>query len=159
MQDVNKTLNLTRELDTPVAEVYKAWTTPELLKQWWGPNDVSIPECEVDLKVGGRIYIVMEAGEAMGPYKGTKWPMEGTFTTVEPNKRLTYDAKAWTGGQETDTTIETTTDIAFEEVNGKTKVTINAAIHKAGPGAQMAVQGMEHGYNQQMEKLKAFLQK
>jgi len=159
MNDTKKEVNMTREYDAPAALIYKVWTDPELVKQWWGPNDVTIPECEIDLKVGGRIYIVMEAGEAMGPYKGTRWPMEGTFTTVEENKRLAYDANAWTDGQQEATTIETTTDISFVESAGKTTVTIHAAIHKAGPSAQMAVQGMEHGWNQQMDKLAVFLKK
>jgi uncharacterized protein YndB with AHSA1/START domain len=50
--------------------VWQAWTNPDMIKQWWGPNNVTIPECEVDLRVGGKIYIVMEAGKAMGPYEG-----------------------------------------------------------------------------------------
>ncbi len=70
--------------------VWQAWTNPEKLKQWWGPDNVIIPECEVDLRVGGTFYIVMEAGEAMGPYKCTKWPMTATFTVVEPNMKLAY---------------------------------------------------------------------
>jgi uncharacterized protein YndB with AHSA1/START domain len=65
-----------------------------MLKQWWGPDNVTIPACEVDLRVGGRIYIVMEAGEAMGPYKGTKWPMLGRYTVVESNNKLAYSVKA-----------------------------------------------------------------
>jgi len=40
----------------------------------------------------------MEAGEAMGQYKGIKWPMEATFTVVEPNPKLFYTAQAWTDG-------------------------------------------------------------
>ena len=159
MTDTLKELTLSREFDAPVAQVYKAWTDPELVKKWWGPNGVTIPECELDLQAGGRIYIVMLAGEEMGPYKDTRWPMEGKFTTVEPNSHIAYSAKAWTEGQESETTIEQTTDITFDEVDGKTKVTVKAAITKAGPGAQMAIQGMEHGFKQQMEKLAVFLQK
>ena len=62
-----KELEIKRTYDAPVSDVWKAWTEPEQIKAWWGPDNVSIPECEVDLRVGGRIYIVMEAGEAMGP--------------------------------------------------------------------------------------------
>src|SRR5271165_6281367 len=91
--------------NAPRELVWKAWTDPKMLKQWWGPNNVTIPECEVDLRVGGKIYIVMEAGEAMGPYKGTKWPMLGEFTTVDPNLKFSYAAKAGTEGQKEETTI------------------------------------------------------
>ncbi|HSX36579.1 MAG TPA: SRPBCC domain-containing protein, partial [Patescibacteria group bacterium] len=78
-----KEVTFERTYDAPIQKVWQAWTSPDILKKWWGPNDVSIPECEVDLKVGGKLYIVMEAGEAMGEYKGTRWPMEATFTVVD----------------------------------------------------------------------------
>ncbi len=152
-----KEVMLEKTYDASPEMVWQAWTDPEMLKQWWGPDNVTIPECEVDLKVGGKFYIVMEAGEAMGPYKGTKWPMTAEFTAVEPNAKLSYNAKAWTEGQEEEMAIEQTTDITFTEENGKTKVTVHAAIHKTGPGAGMAVQGMQAGFTQQLEKLQKFL--
>jgi uncharacterized protein YndB with AHSA1/START domain len=148
---------ITRVFDASPEQMWKTWTEPELLKQWWGPDNVSIPECEVDLKVGGKFYIVMEAGEAMGEYKGTKWPMLAEFTEVEPNTKLTYSAKAWTEGAQETTEIEQVTELTFTEEDGKTSVHIKAVISKAGPAAGMAVKGMQYGFTQQLEKLDAFL--
>src|ERR1700730_2717818 len=104
-----------RTYDASPETVWQAWTNPEMLKQWWGPDNVTIPECELDLRVGGKFYIVMEAGEAMGPYKGTRWPMDAEFTVVEPYSRLAYAAKAWTEGRNDngETTIDQTTEITF----------------------------------------------
>jgi uncharacterized protein YndB with AHSA1/START domain len=152
-----KELTLERVFDAPLEVVWKAWTKPELLKQWWGPDNVTIPECDVDLQVGGTFYIVMLAGEAMGPYKGTLWPMRAEFTVVDAPAQLSYTAEAWTDGQKEDTTIDQTTEISFAEDQGKTKVTVRAAIHKTGPKAGMAVQGMETGFTQQLGKLDTFL--
>jgi uncharacterized protein YndB with AHSA1/START domain len=152
-----KELTLERVFDASREEVWKAWTDPETLKQWWGPDNVTIPECEVDLHVGGKFYIVMEAGKAMGSYKGTKWPMLAKFTVVETNSRLSYTANAWTEGMKEETTIDQTTEVTLTEENGKTKVKIIAIIHKTGPKAEMAVQGMEAGFTQQLEKLNNFL--
>lgn len=146
-----------RTYDAPRELVWQAWTTPEMLKQWWGPNNVGIPECEVDLRVGGRFYIVMEAGEAMGPYKGTRWPMLAEFTEVKPHSKLSYNAKAWTEGQEEQTQIDQITELILEEENGKTKIKLTAAITKIGPAARMAVEGMQAGFTQQLEKLERFL--
>jgi uncharacterized protein YndB with AHSA1/START domain len=154
---MEKEITIVRVVDASAERVWKAWTDPKELVQWWGPNDVTIPECEVDLRVGGRFYIVMEAGEAMGPYKGTKWPMLAEFTAVEPNTKLAYNAMAWTEGAKEETTIDQTTEIMLTEENGKTKVEVKAAIHKTGPKAGMAVQGMEYGFNQQLDKLNAFV--
>jgi uncharacterized protein YndB with AHSA1/START domain len=158
MADPIKEVKFERVYDAAPEAVWKAWTDPEMIKQWWGPDNVSIPECEIDLRVGGKIYIVMEAGEAMGQYKGTKWPMLGSFTVVEPNAKLAYDAKAWVGMQQNDETmIDQTTEMTLTAENGKTKLNLRAVIHKTGPGAQMAVQGMQAGFTQQLEKLNRFL--
>lgn len=154
-----KAVNFERIYDAPIKAVWEAWTDPTKLKEWWGPDNVTIPECELDLKVGGKFYIVMEAGEAMGPYKGTKWPMLAEFTAVEPNTKLSYSAKAWTEGMKEETTIDQTTEITLSEENGKTRVEVVAAIYKTGPATGMAVQGMQAGFTQQLEKLSGFLAK
>ena len=152
-----KELVIERTLDAPIGTVWQAWTDPKMIVKWWGPNGVTIPECEIDLRVGGKIYIVMEAGEAMGPYKGTKWPMLGKFTSVEPHSSLAYEAKAWTEGHNDTTQIDQVTEIRFEEQDGKTRLTVKATINKIGPDAKMAVQGMEMGFNQELDKLAKFL--
>ncbi|HET6863741.1 MAG TPA: SRPBCC domain-containing protein [Candidatus Saccharimonadales bacterium] len=152
-----KVVTFERIYDAPVDKVWDAWTDAEKVKKWWGPDNVNIPECEIDPRVGGRFYIVMEATEAMGEYAGTRWPMEAKFTELDPNKKLVYEAKAWTEGDEQDTTIETTQVLDLAEVNGKTKINLKATLHKAGPKAGAAVQGMEYGYNQQFDKLTKIL--
>jgi uncharacterized protein YndB with AHSA1/START domain len=146
-----------RILDASREAVWKAWTDPKLVASWWGPNGVTIPECEIEPRVGGKIYIVMLAGEAMGPYKGTRWPMKGVFTAVQPLSRLTYKAQAWTEGQEANSQIDQITDITFEDQQGKTKVTINVTITNADTAPKAALQGMSYGFNQQLDKLSEFL--
>lgn len=152
-----KEVVLEKTYDASPERVWQAWTDPKMIKQWWGPKNVIIPECEVELRVGGKMYLVMEAGEAMGPYKGTQWPMLGKFTVVEPNSKLSYDAKAWTEGQKEETAIDQTTELTLTEEAGKTKVKIRAVIHSTGPGAKMAVEGMQYGFTEQLDKLNDFL--
>jgi uncharacterized protein YndB with AHSA1/START domain len=154
-----KVVDFERTYDAPVDKVWQAWTDAEQLKKWWGPDNVTIPECELDLRVGGRLYIVMEATEAMGEYKGTRWPMEGKFTEIEPNSKLTYEAKAWTEGDEEGTTLEQVQEITFAEENGKTKMKLKVTLNKIGSKAGMAVEGMKWGFGQQFDKLDKFLQK
>jgi len=152
-----KEVEFERIYDAPAEKVWQAWTDPSQLKQWWGPDNVTIPECEVDLRVGGRIYIVMEATEAMGEYAGTRWPMEAKITELEPNKKLVYEAKAWTEGDEDGTTIETVQELAFAEENAKTKMNLKATLNKVGSKAGMAVEGMKYGFSQQFDKLEKYL--
>ena len=157
MTEPIKEVTLERTYNSSPKVVWDAWTKPEMIKQWWGPNDVIIPECEVDLRVGGKFYVVMVAGEAMGEYKGTKWPMLAKFTVVEPNSKLFYSANAWTEGAKEETMIDQTTEITMTEMQGETKVKVKAVIHKTCPKAQMAVEGMQYGFTQQLEKLDKFL--
>ena len=84
--------------------------------------------------------------------------MLARFTAVEPNARLTYTAKAWTDGKGEETQIDQITDIIFLEENGKTRIKLKAAINKVGAGAKMAVEGMQYGFTQQLDKLHAYLQ-
>jgi len=154
-----KEVSFERTYEAPLENVWRAWTDPEQLKSWWGPDNVTIPECEVDLRVGGRFYIVMEAGEAMGPYKGTRWPMDATFTVVEASTKLAYTAKAWTEGDKEGTLIDQVTELTLADENGHTKLTLKAAINSTGPKAGMAAEGMQGGFTQQLDKLGKFLGK
>lgn len=152
-----KEVMLERTYDASPEALWKAWTNPSMLKEWWGPNNVTIPECEVDLSIPGNFYIVMEAGEGMGEYKGTRWPMLADFTEIVPNLKLSYIANAWTEGKKEETMIYQTTELTLTKENDKTKLKIIAAIHKTGPDAVMAVQGMQTGFTEQLEKLNDFL--
>jgi uncharacterized protein YndB with AHSA1/START domain len=85
-------LSLTRLIDAPRANVYRAWTEPALLRQWFAPRPYSTPVAELDVRPGGRIMIVMQ-----GP-DGTEMPCPGVYLEVVPGRRLvTTDAfvNAW----------------------------------------------------------------
>ena len=147
-----------RSYAAPIGDVWRAWTQPELLRQWWGPEKTSITECEVDLRVGGRLRIVMEAGEEMGKYAGTRWPLEGTFTIVEEPHRLAYEATSWTEGEE-DAMIEHLNEVELSAQGDHTVV--NLRIHVTGIGSavkgRLAAYGMKWGYDAQLDKLDALL--
>lgn len=148
-----KTLTFERSYDAPLPRVWRAWTEPDMLRRWWGPEHTAVTDCDVDLRVGGPIRIVMEAGEGMGKYKGTRWPMAGTFTDVEPRALLRYDARSWTEGEEATTTIEHTNEVTFARADDATVVRLTIAITKIGPKARMAAFGMKWGYKAQLDKL------
>jgi uncharacterized protein YndB with AHSA1/START domain len=152
-----KEVELDRVYEAPVDAVWSAWTDPTKLREWWGPDNVIITDCQVEVRVGGRFFIVMEAGKEMGAYAGTRWPMEATFTAVEPKARLAYTAIAWTEGQKDETQIDQTTEVIFTSEGAKTRVRVRAAIHRLGPKAGMAAEGMRYGFTQQQEKLALYL--
>jgi uncharacterized protein YndB with AHSA1/START domain len=148
-----KQLSFERTYDAPVDLVWRAWTEPDLLRQWWGPDKTTVTDCEIDLRPGGRLYVVMEAGEGMGTYRGTRWPMAGTFRAVEPTTLLRYEARSWTEGQEEGTTIEHTNEVTFRAAGDRTEVRLTVDITRIGPKAKMAAFGMKWGYKAQLDKL------
>jgi uncharacterized protein YndB with AHSA1/START domain len=152
-----KEFRFERSYAAPIGAVWDAWTRPELLAQWWGPEGTTIEDCEVDLRVGGRIYIVMEAGDGMGSYQGARWPLEGTFTHLEPHQRLSYRARSWTEGEQDTTTIEHVNELVLTESGGRTVADLRVTIHAIGSGAKMAAFGMKWGYKAQLDKLETLL--
>lgn len=148
-----RVLAFERRYDAAPDAVWNAWTQPDLLRQWWGPEHTKVTECSIELREGGRIYIVMEATEGMGKYAGTRWPLDGTFTVIEPPTRLVYQARSWTEGEEETATIEHVNELTLTNVDGATQLQLRIKINKVGPGAKMAAFGMKWGYKQQLENL------
>ena len=145
-------LVITRVFNAPRELVWRAWTDPRILKKWWGPRGVTNPTCEWDARPGGKINIVMLAGKELGNFAGQKWPMNGTFREVTPQSRLVYTSNALDDIK--DVLIETEVTIDFEDLRGKTKMRLHIVVTKADEKkAAFALQGMEVGWNQQIDKL------
>jgi len=81
-------LVLQREIDVPPALVWKAWTEPEHLKQWFSPRPWTVSACELDVRPGGIFHTVMRSPD------GNDMPSDpGCFLEVVPEERL-----VWTDG-------------------------------------------------------------
>jgi uncharacterized protein YndB with AHSA1/START domain len=79
-------LELVREVDVPPALVWKAWTTPGLLTQWFAPKPYETPRCEIDLRPGGIFRTVMRSPE------GEEFDNAGCYLEVTPHERLVWTA-------------------------------------------------------------------
>jgi uncharacterized protein YndB with AHSA1/START domain len=106
-------LRITRTYPASRQRVFAAFTEPDLLKQWWGPNGFSLPRAEVDLRVGGRYRFAMQ------PPQGDTAYLTGSFKEVNPPRRLVY-TWAWESMPE----FETLVTIEFREAEGDTEVVI-----------------------------------
>ncbi len=140
-------LVLTRRFNAPVALVYKVWTDPYHLAQWWGPHCFTNPVCEVDLRLGGVIRIHMK-----GP-DGQMYPSNGIFKEIIENERLvftsTYDPEDGV------TMLEVLNTVTFTEKDGKTEMTLHAQVLSVAEAMLPALEGMEEGWSQSLEKLAA----
>lgn len=145
-----KELTLTRVFDAPRETVWKYWTDPKLIQEWWGPKGVTNPTCVWEAKPNGNIHIVMLAGDALGPMAGQEWPMTGTVEEVQEPEKLVFTANAIMNDKPI---LEHRTTVTLDEENGRTKMTVHIIVTMTTPEAAGALQGMEMGWNQQLDKL------
>jgi uncharacterized protein YndB with AHSA1/START domain len=111
---------ITREFDAPKHLVYKAYTTPELVKRWWNAKRGEVTICEIDLRVGGKWRYVMVTNEG-----GFEVGFHGEYREVVPNERLVstevYEGLPEGVSEEEGGTLNTAT---FAETDGRTTLTI-----------------------------------
>lgn len=107
-------LMLTRIIDAPREKVFKAWTDPKLLTQWFAPKPWTTPTVQMDARVGGSSLFVMASPE------GKEFPNRWVCLEAIPNQRLVFtDAytEAWKPSDKPFMTVILT----FEDQGGKTK--------------------------------------
>jgi uncharacterized protein YndB with AHSA1/START domain len=112
----DRELVLTRLIDAPHEKLFRAWTDPELLKQWFAPLPWTTPVAELDVRPDGANLVVMR-----GP-DGNEFPNRGVYLEVVANERLVFtDAftEAWQPSQKPFMTAILT----FEDEAGKTRYT------------------------------------
>jgi len=117
-QDV--VLHMNRRFDAPRERVFNAWTSPEVLLEWWraGP-DWETPAAEVDLRPGGSYRLSMRDTE-----KGETHTVVGEYKEVQPPERLVY---TWSWESNTDEMAGSTgslVTVEFKEDDGATEVTL-----------------------------------
>ena len=90
--NADRELVLTRLIDAPRAKLFRAWTDPALLKQWFAPLPWTAPHAELDVRPGGANLVVMR-----GP-DGKDMPLRGVYLDIIENERIVFtDAyvRAW----------------------------------------------------------------
>ena len=97
---------ITREFDAPKELVFKAWTTPELVKRWWHAKRGEVTICEIDFRVGGRWRSVMVTPDGM------EVGFHGEYREIVPNERIvsTEVYEGFPDGEALDTLTLTETD-------------------------------------------------
>ena len=142
-------LTLVRVFNAPRELVFKAWTDPKHLAQWWGPSNFTNPVCQVDPTPGGAIFIVMRAPD------GTEHPMSGVFQEVVAPERLVFSNNALAG--DGSYLLEGLTKVYFEDHEGKTKMTLETAVVGLVEMAAQMIEGMETGWSQSLVRLEELL--
>jgi len=139
---------ITREFDAPKHLVYKAWTTPELVKRWWHANRGEVTVVEIDLRVGGKWRYVMVADG------GIEVGCHGEYRELVSNERIVstevYEGLPEGVSEAEGATVNTAT---FTEADGCTTLTILVQATSKVSRDAIIDSGMEAGLQDALDLL------
>jgi uncharacterized protein YndB with AHSA1/START domain len=133
-------LRIERRFDAPIDDVFDAWTSEEVMRRWFhaGP-DWDTPTAEVDLRVGGRIRVVMR-----NPDTGAEHGATGEYAVIEPPRRLVF-TWVWDDDHSNPQMIE----LELSETDGVTTV----VMINSGIGADEQRDAQEGGWHRCFDNL------
>jgi uncharacterized protein YndB with AHSA1/START domain len=154
--DPSLDLVLERTVPVPPELVYKAWTTPELLTQWFTPKPWITPHVEVDLRPGGIFRTVMRGPE------GEEFDGKGCYLEVVPNEKLVwtsallpeYRPAALAPGA-----FPFTATLRFEAVEGGTRYRAHVAHADVESCQKHMAMGFQEGWGQALTQLVELMSK
>jgi uncharacterized protein YndB with AHSA1/START domain len=144
-EPADRVLKIERVFDAPRDLVFKAWTEPEQMAKWFGPRGFSSTVVKNDLRPGGqnRIHMVSADDDTF---------FQGVFREIDPPKRLVI-AMTWADAQGNPTSPETTLTLLFDDLGGKTRLTLHHAIFESTTARDQH----QRGWNSSLDRLAEFL--
>lgn len=146
-------LVIERIFDAPKERLWKAWTDPEQMKRWWGPEEFTAPYAKIDFRVGGKYLFCMRSPE------GKDYWSTGKYREIISMQKIVYidsfaDEKgkvvsADYYGMSADYPKEMLVTVTFEDLGGKTKQILR---HVGFPDAEN-LEGARIGWSTSFEKL------
>jgi uncharacterized protein YndB with AHSA1/START domain len=138
---------ITREFDAPKDLVYKAFTTPELVRRWWAGKRGEVTSAEIDLRVGGRWrYVMMAEG-------GFEVAFHGEYREIVPNERV-VSTEVYEGAPVPDPEAAATLNTAtFTEADGRALLEILVECPSREVRDAIIDSGMEGGMQEGMDLL------
>ena len=145
-------LTLTAHIEAPRAAVYRAWTDPALLKQWFAPAPYATPHAELDVRPGGSCFVVMR-----GP-DGTEIPVRSVYLEVVPDERL-VGTDAFTSAWEPAEKPFMTLILTFADEEGGTRYTARILHWSVADREAHETMGFHQGWPQCTAQLAALVER
>jgi uncharacterized protein YndB with AHSA1/START domain len=141
-------LEMSREFDAPRELVFKAFTDPKLISQWWGQRESTTIVDQMDVKMGGVWRFIQREAN------GQEYAFRGVFHEVRPSERLvyTFEFEPMAGH----ILLET---ITFEQHGDKTRVIDSAVFQSVADRDGMIQSGMEGGAAESWDRMEELLQR
>ena len=154
---------ITRVVDAPRDKVWRAWTEVEHLKQWWGPKGFAVTHCRVDLRPGGLMHYCLRM-----PDGGEMWGKFVYREIVKPERLVWINSFSDEDGGTTvhpmspDWPREMHTKVTFEDLGGKTRVTVqwtpvDASAEIERKTFEQGRDSMKQGWSGTFEQLESYL--
>jgi uncharacterized protein YndB with AHSA1/START domain len=146
-------IELVRDVDVPPALVWQAWTTPDLITQWFAPKPFETPHCEIDLRPGGIFRTVMRSPE------GDEFDGAGCFLEIVPNERLVWTSALGPGFRPQAGEMPFTAIVELQPVGtGGTRYRAIAMHQNREEQEQHAAMGFVDGWGAALDQLVALMQ-
>jgi uncharacterized protein YndB with AHSA1/START domain len=142
---------ITREFDAPAHLVYKAWTTPEIVRRWWAGRRGEMQVVDIDLRVGGAWrYVMLAHGEFEVAF-------HGEYREIVENERI-VTTEVYEGAPPAPDGEDVLNVITFTETGGRTLLELLVQAPSKEVRDMIVDSGMEAGLQEQMEILDELLQ-
>jgi uncharacterized protein YndB with AHSA1/START domain len=145
-----KELTLTRLFDAPRERVWKAWTDPKMLAQWWVPKGMTVARCELDVRHGGALLIHLRGWGRVNPVKGV-------FREVVEGQRLVFTNDGYESEQAAEPVTRSVTTVVLKDAGKKTELTLHTGVLWTTPEAAQYLGGMEATWTNELEQLATVL--
>ncbi|MBB3315742.1 MULTISPECIES: SRPBCC family protein [Rhizobium] len=150
-EEAQHELVLVREFDAPREKIFKAWTDPVLMKEWFVPRPWSIADAQIDARPGGSNLIVMRSPE------GQEFPNRGVYLEIVENEKIVF-TDAFTSSWVPSEKPFFVGIILLEDLgNGRTKYTAKARHWTAADKEQHEQMGFHEGWGKCADQLAELL--
>lgn len=143
-ESADRELLITRIFDAPRHLVFKAWTEPEHMMRWWGPNGFTLPVCEMDVRPGGALRFCMRSPG------GRDYWVQGVYREIVEPERIVFTVMAEEDGKPGPETVATVT---FADHEGKTRLTV----HQTFESVTTQTRGARQGWTESLDRLAEYL--
>lgn len=143
-------LVLTRIIDAPPEKLFRAWTEPALIVQWFTPSPWTTVHAETDLRPGGSSLVVMRSPD------GQEFPNRGVYLEVVKNEKLVF-TDAYTAAWEPSDKPFMTAIISFEALGDKTRYTARVRHWTVADREAHEQMGFHEGWGKATDQLAEFV--
>ena len=133
----SNTIRLTRDFDSPRAEIFEAWTKPEHVTRWWDAAGDPLAVCEIDLRPGGSFRFVTRGRPDL--------PFAGVYREIAPPDRLIFEALGSTGR------------VLIREADGRTQMIVEIECGSSEQLDQFLKMGVSAGTGRTLDSLVAYM--